>query len=206
MVFRGFWMKKPTVDNKIGVPIKKVRVYSKVSNPNNLKPQIFSSDKDYKNSYYVESAKGSNYVMKIFEKGILIDNILRWAQDKPINIPESFGKEIGQVSSGTMVVAYKDKLDLKNIDQQKLAKHLFVLYKFMYIGNSVRAHFRKATEARPTDKILNPERSVSDWSNVDSLEHFYASQGDIFTHCLFEGIHFNLTIDGKIEWKKEKFS
>ncbi len=206
MVSSGFWMKKPTVDNKIGVPIKKVRVYSKVSNPNSLKPQIFSSNKDYKNSYYVESAKGSNYVMKIYENDIIIDNILRWAQDKPINIPESFGQEIGQVSSGTMVIVYNNKSDLEKYDNGELSKQLFVVYMFCYMNPEKtikRIYCKKSTEARP-DKVLPDALKLSDFSKIRDLERFWMSPDDFLAHTLIEGIHFNLTIDGKIEWKKEK--
>lgn len=198
-----------------GVPINKVRVFSKVTSPNELKMHPIPSNKDYKTPYYVETGAGSNFRMAVFEKdgvrSVRPDNSLDWAQNhnKKDYIP--FDKQpdfIGYIYPGTMALTCRDgKLDeLKSLSSSELSKHLYKVVK--YETETRRMTLTLHNEARASvdlDKVLIAAGKNKAGSSKIDFDHpherLLVSPGVYLKQMIFEGIDFSMKIDGTIVFR-----
>ena len=198
-------MKKPDENGNGGVPIKKVRIFAHKSTALELKEHTFKSDKEYKNKYYVDSGDGSNYELRVYERGLVINNLFEFAKgiDKTIT-NKDLGKELGVVNPGlTTLIVCKDKNVhlFDNMPEKEVVNRMFVIYKFKLInGVYPRIHCRKATEARSEKMIPEAERCISDFDEGYKLPHFYIGESDFLSHLLIEGIDYNLSLGGSINF------
>ena len=195
------WMKEPGPDGRGGVPIEKVRIKAHKSTARELKSQTFLSSKDYKNRYYVDSAEGTNFRLAVYERGLAIDNLLDWAQagGTPPDSPEraALGSFRGYLRSGAMVLLYDRTTDELNVLSPKaISDRLYVIYKYQYIGNTIRISLKKQTCAMSISQMGN-DIPKHDFTSFDELK-FYVTGSEFLQHGLFEGIDFALSIDGTL--------
>ena len=207
-VAETIWMNKEK-----GVPIRKVRVYTPtITSPIALKPHRDESDKEYKRSYYV--ANDSNYCMAIYgdeKPSFLLVNTLS-------AVDHFNGKDtawIGDMNdkgqslrcilrSGTMVLLYeKTPEELYACSQEELSSRLYkvtiltsttVQGKYRYGIMTLKHHL----EARPSTELKEKKglwKIGEDFRPVITLNHNQ-------TKFLVEGVDFDLTVTGRIVFKK----
>lgn len=205
------------------IPIRKVRIYTPtITQPINLKQHRDKSIKDYKRYYHV--ANEGNYCMAIYEgtdnKGKLkrsfkiVSNIeavryFKASTDKKLQmdlVPHS--DEVGNplkciLKTGTMVLFYeKTPQELRECSQQDLVKRLYkvsgmstlvVQKKYAYGALSFKHHL----EARPAGelKVKNGQWKIGEeYRPIIGMNHTQLQ-------AYIEGYDFDLTVDGKIEFK-----
>ncbi len=179
-----------------GVAINKVRMKASLTTPLVLKPHIFSSNKDYKKNYYVDSAHGSNFRVAVFEKDdgkriLEADSLLAWAKGRKTSPGDK--KFLGYIYPGSMVMAPGDylykivKFEL-NSDKKGVKRIAFVFH----------------SETRPS-AVLNKElkemgKNAQGESNFDNMpsERLLLSPKQ-YLQMLYEGIDFKMNLDGEIE-------
>lgn len=196
-----------------GVPINKIRVFARPTNPAELKPHPIPSEKNYKTPYYVTSAEGSNFRLGVFDIGgklsVKPDNSLDWAQNHkrddycPLHEQEGF---VGYIKPGTMALTKQDGEKLESFTTREYAKRLYKVVKFRNTG---LVTFRRHSEARAAvvlgkdlveiGKHKDGESSV-DFKNPHEL--LLMSPSSYLKAMLFEGIHFRMALDGTITFLK----
>ena len=201
-----------------GVPIKKVRVVEKtVKNPLQIREQLFPSKHDYKNPVYAVSGEGSNIRMALFQKeakgkiryAYLGDSLLDWAQREPTD-PEphertDLGKFIGYIHPGQMALTYEtNPNELLNLRPRELKYRLYKVVKFD--GNSGLVTLRYHAEARASTDLSKYLASMKKNKNGESRismnpphEMLRLSPSTYCSQMLFEGIHFDMDLAGKIQ-------
>lgn len=215
------WMKPPR-DGVPGVPIKKVRIVTKVTDPNEIRTHSHPSSKDYKNPYYVESGTGTNFKMALYGKTAtsntgevshrikpVVINLLDWAQNrkKPgYVVPESRtedGAFLGYIFPGSLAFAYRSSpCELKALPQAELAKRLYRVVKFN--ANDGRITFRFHAEARDSVTLSKTLAKAAGDSSVDfDNPHplLLLSPGTYTQHFVFEGVQFDVSLDGSIKFR-----
>ncbi len=212
-----YWMKTPS-GSSAGVPIKKVRIYAKVAEPHKLKMHDFVGDKEYKTPYYVDTGDNLRMALYCQQKAngatswaTQPENLLHWAQNhhKPDYVaPEDqtkLGTFLGYIQAGTMALLYNGSPDeLKTLSAKELAQRLYRVTKFEKSG---RTTLRLHTEARPAtvlsqdlkDKGLSGT-GASEPSYTTPMSLLYVSPSKFCNFLLFEGIHFTLTLDGRLSF------
>ncbi len=196
------WMKRPDAEGRGGVPIRKVRIKAHKSSARELKRQVFPSNRECKNAYWVDSAEGTNFRLAVYERGLAIDNLLDWAQTggTPPDAAEraSLGAFRGYLRSGSMVLLYNRTPDeLNGIPPKEIANHLHVIYKYYYSGNVVRVFLRKHDCAIP-DSDLGKDIPKHTFSSFPEMR-FYLTARELLEHGLLEGLDFALSISGSLE-------
>lgn len=220
------WMKKPDAEGKHGVPILKVRIFADtVTDPHRLRRQLTPSDIEYKNFYYVNSARGSNFRLALFarqkqSKGqnveyweLVIDNILTHAQEmkQPGYIPleqRGEGKFLGFVYAGCAALKYEHSPEeLRTLSREALQKRMYYLVKFEKSGQITLKFHREARDSGTLQEFLTEKAKAKQCMSAkgDSKFKFDVHQellrvrsGAIKDHLLFEGIHFRITLTGEI--------
>jgi CRISPR-associated endonuclease Csn1 len=204
-----------------GTPIKKVRIKAgTVSDPQQIRCQTFQSKHDYKNPYYVESGTGSNFRLALFQQisrgkpkiAFMADNLLDWAkrpnEDSAPHNQTELGQFLGYVQPGRLALLFE------NSPQELMdGKPLFLksrLYKVVQLdAQSGRIIFCLHSEARAStdlskqlkDKGKNSKgESSPDYNSPHELLRL--SPGVYFAHMLFEGIHFDMDMAGKISFRR----
>ena len=203
-VAETIWMNKEK-----GVPIRKVRVYTPtITSPIALKSHRDESDKEYKRSYYV--ANDSNYCMAIYgyeKPSFQLVNTLSavshfngkgetWILD--VN-------EKGQslrcvLKSGTMVLFYeKNPEELYNCSPEELSARLYKVTILSTIKQSLgKLVLKYHQEARPSAE-LNGKNGL--WKKGENLRPVIVLTHNQ-TRFLVEGVDFELTVTGRIIFKK----
>ena len=193
--------------NKNGapIPIKKVRIYSPLTDPIKLKDQrdvSTKSDREHKQKYYV--GNDGVYEVLIFESGGKTSSsgiINLEAVSATYATPERAPKY--RLQSGQLVL-FKDGVneDLNNLPQEVIGSRL---YKVNDLGrNEKRVVFRHHAEAREKGMILDENanrRGTKLPSNVNfedpnPIQRISYSKLDI----VLEGVDFRLNVLGEIEW------
>lgn len=214
------WMKKPDGNNP-GIPVIKVRIFAEnISEPHQLRRHLTPSVFEYKNFYYVNSAQGANFRLALFlkqkqSKGKIveywdmeIDNILTHAKNLKNEgyIPpekRTDGRFLGYIYQGCAVLKYEKSPDeLSNLAQNELQKRLYVLVKFKKDKRMTLCYHREARDNTALSQALvELGKSKTGESSLKFDIHqelLLVSQGNIKDHLLFEGIHFQLSMDGTI--------
>ena len=202
-----------------GVPVKKVRIRVKLANPPKIRTQTFASKHDYKNFFYVESCAGTNFRLALFEKKIgekvkntfLVDNLLGWAtrpsEDEAPHNRTEMGHFLGYVQPGRLALAYeKNPSELTALPPLELKKRLYKIVAFN--AQDGRITMRHHAEAR-SDKELGAflsanNKHASGESSMDfhrPHELLLLSPSTYFAHVLFEGVHFDMDMAGKITYR-----
>ena len=187
-----------------GVPIKKVRIRSRLSDPKKLKKHVFLSKQTHKQNYYTTSGSGSLFRMALYKKekqgktkyDCLPDNMLDWAQQRSdYTEPHQrtdWGQFIGYIRPNLLALIYEHTpQDLMGLSHFELKKRL---YKVVTLESDGRINLRYHSEARQ-DKDLD---SNSDLSFEKPHGLLRLAKGTYFKHLLFEGIHFKMDLDGSI--------
>ena len=194
------WMKRSDEMNRNGIPILKVRIKAKLVSAHELRPQKFVSDKSYKNSYYVDSAAGSNFRLDVYAKGLSIANLLYWSKDPESIIRKDLGSLRGSVSVGSMVILRQSSSeDIRALGQSDFSSRVYKIYKFNYNSKQIEIFLRKHTEARALGSLKRPTYKTDFTSFTEPLTVITTAR--VAEHVLFEGIDFEMTIDGRITFK-----
>jgi len=196
-----------------GVPVNKVRVFMPTAtNAWKLRDHAMISEKDYKRPYYVTSAEGSNFRLAVFmTDGKFVtrpDNSLVWAQGhkKADYVPYDKQKDfVGYILPGSMALAHaEDNPDeLKFLSHKELVRWLYKVVKFRGDGLIT---FRRHIEARAS-VVLSKDlkaagKHAAGESKIDLVhphELLLVSPAVYGNQMLFEGIHFQMMLDGTIK-------
>lgn len=197
-----------------GVPINKVRIYAKTTNPAELRMHATPSKHEYKNPYYVTSTDGSNFRMALFnrngELSVVPDKLLAWAQNHkkedyvPLDRQDGF---LGFICRGSMALVHSvgNAAELKTLANADLVKRL---YKVVNYEEDGRITCRLHVEARSSvdlGKYLDAT-SVKRKKGEKSIdletphELLRLSPNTYFKQMVFEGIHFKMMMDGSIRF------
>ena len=205
-----------------GMPIKKVRIRTRLTEPKQLKKHVFLSTKEYKQNYYTESGTGSLFRMALYKKGkdgkikydYLPDNILDWAQQHKQSeymAPHQrsdVGEFIGYVRPGLLALIYENSpYELRNLTLPDLKKRLYYVVKFnTATGRITLSYHSEARESTVLSKELaQGSKQASGESKLSFImphELLLISPSTYFEHLLFEGIHFEMDLDGTIHFKE----
>ncbi len=196
-----------------GVPIKKVRIYTKVKNPFELRMHATPSKQDYKTPYYVTAAGGSNFRMGVYEVdgklSVVPDNSLDWAQNHkkadyvPLDKRPGFR---GFIYPGSLALTHTlgHPEELRNFSRKELAKRLYKVVSYKSTG---RMTLRLHTEARAgtvlSADLAKAGKLAAGESKID-LEHphelLLLFPSAYLKQMQFEGIHFKIMLDGTIQF------
>ena len=200
------------MNEKLGIPINKVRIYvPSVTNPVALKKQRFSSDKDYKRSYYV--ANDSNYCMAVYgDKKPSFKLLSSLDAAKQFNgkenglIPLSDEKENPLrfiLKIGTMVLFYENTpSELLNCDSSELSKRLYkvtglstltIQKKYYYGAIALKHHL----EARPSAEIKAKSGEWHIGEEYRPMISLIHTQLKVWV----EGVDFDISETGKITFR-----
>ena len=215
------WLKKPDVDGKNGVPILRVRIFAdSVTEPHQLRRQLTPSSRDYKNFYYVNSARGSNFRMALFvrqkkSKGqmvdywdIAVDNILTRAKEmkepqRGQSESSGDGKFLGFIYQGCAALKYENSPEeLRTLTQEELAKRLYYFVNSEKSGRIKLKYHREARESGVLAAFLRSKGKGKDGESQfrfdEHQELLYVRPCNFQSHLLFEGIHFKISLTGEI--------
>jgi CRISPR-associated endonuclease Csn1 len=202
-----------------GVPIRKVRITAKVSEPQEIRRQVFTSKHDYKIPYYVESGTGSNFRLALFmqeAKGKIKwhaepDNLLDWAKrgsdSEQLHLRTDLGHFKGYILPGAMALVYDQNPDeLRALRPVDMKRRLYQVIKFN--TKDRRITFCLHSEARASTDLSKYLKSIDKHaageSSIDFIqahELLLLSPGTYLSHVLFEGIHFDMDWTGKITFR-----
>lgn len=203
------------------VPIKKVRIYAKLTEPIPLKKQRDLSDKDYKQRYLV--ANETNYCMavyegkngkgKIFRSSQIVSNIDA-AQYFKVSAAQKRSSELVPMvndkgyklkyilKKGTTVLFYKDSSEeLLLCTKQELVKRL---YKIKKLDKDGRVTFVYHQEARNQNALKEAgcEKPKSFVDVNDPYPLITLSMCNL--NMCVEGYEFYLSVTGEVEFKIRK--
>ena len=200
-----------------GVPVNKVRIYAKnVTKPNELKNHPIPSEKDYKTPYYVETGRGANFRMAVFEKdgirSVEPDSALDWAQNHQKKDYVPFDKQpgfIGYIYPGTMALTCKNGnvAELKSLPGSELSKHLYKMVKYSVKQITFTLHNEARASVELDKALMEAGKKKNGSSKIDfenPHERLQVSPGVYLRQMIFEGIDFNMKIDGTIVFKPER--
>ncbi len=198
------------------IPIRKVRVYTRVTQPIALKKHRNLSDKDYKQSYYV--ANDSNYCMAVYEgadskgrrkRSFDIVNNLEAAQYFKRSSDRTARPDLVDwekegcplkciLKTGTMVLFWEQSPEeLYECSKEELVRRL---YKVVGMEADGRIQFLFHQEARDPKKLTGIYRGgVSSFcvQNPAPKLRLRVSKFDF----LVEGVDFELTVTGELKFK-----
>lgn len=217
------WMKMPDENGEHGIPVIKVRIFAdSVTEPHRLRAQKTPSEKEYKNFYYVNSSSGANFRVALFQKqkkskGKIVDywelevqNILTYAKQlkNPDYIPPENQENsgfLGYIYQGCAALKYEHSPDeLKTLSKEDLQKRLYTLVKFEKSGRMTLRYHREARDPKMlSDYLVSTGKSGTGESSFQfdsQQELLYVSPSKLQEHLLFEGIHFEISLDGSLRF------
>ena len=195
-----------------GVPINKVRIVAHTTNPIALRDHPMPSKTAYKTPYYVTSAEGSNFRLALYAKdsgfSVVPDNSLLWAQNHkrvdyvPLDRKEGF---VGYIIPGALALTYdKSPDELRDMPRVEIKNRLYKVVKFRGDGLVTFRHHAEARAAVDLGKDLvalgkhKAGESAIDFENPHEL--MLLSPVRYCGHMLFEGVHFQMMLDGSIKF------
>ena len=196
-----------------GPPIKKVRRYARVTDPLKIRKQTCTSDQEYKNFIYANTAKGGNFITALYrnEKGMLnfeLMSLWEWANNHkdpdfvPLEKRTGKGTFIGCVQPGALALTYeKSPEELRTLPAAELKKRLYKVCSFEKDGRWFLVYHQ---DARPQEKItvdMKMKFGVETSKKISYAEPYpllRIAKKEISSHLIFEGIDFTLSIDGEI--------
>lgn len=204
-----------------GVPIKNVRIYAdNITDPKEVRTQAFPSKHDYKNLYYAESGTDSNFRMALYRQekngkikwNYIADNLFDWTQrnseEGELHDKKDLGQFVGYIIPGAMALTYEQTpSELHTFGPRQLKKRLYKVVRFesRYGRITMRLH----SEARASTDLgkyllsihgkFKTGLSTIDYVNPHLL--LYLSPSTYSDHVLFEGIHFDMDLAGKITFR-----
>lgn len=198
-----FWL-KPPAENFAGIPIRKIRTpVGNVKDPVELRQQVFGGT-----PVLVSGSDGLRLNFHIGKRGKLEPepvSLLSAVSDAHTASGVTERKPVLTLAPGTSVLFYRDTPDeLRRLSPAILSQRLYVVRKFEKSGRITLWAHREARRAGDLAKALVAEgKSATGMSSVkfgapESL--LYLRPSTYLTHILVEGIHFLLTLDGRIEW------
>ena len=200
-----------------GVPINKVRVFAdNAREAHELRSHPIPSAKDYKTPYYVTSAPGSNFRLALFkDKTVRVENALDWAQQHKRDAYTPYDQMpgfIGYIKPGIMALTHTPNHpeELYTMSPAELSKRLYKVVKFSSEGQTTFLHHLEARASTVLDAYLKEKyngKNVQGFSQINLAEPYERLRVGPCTfsnQMLFEGIHFNMLLNGEIKWLKDK--
>lgn len=203
-----------------GVPIRKARIRAEtVSDPLRFRSHVFASRHEYKNPYYAVSAEGTNFRLALYkheDRGkikfkFFADSLLDWARrSSPQEEPHrrsDLGDFVGYVQPGRMALIYDHGPDeLQAMPAVELNKYLYKVVKFdSQTGGITLCHHaeaRASTDLAAHLKSIGKSPKGESSPNFDSPHELLRLSPSVYTtHVLFEGIHFDMDLAGKIAYR-----
>lgn len=209
-----------------GPVIRRVRISCSMQEPLKIKEQTYCSEKAYKNYYYAETAKGSNFMVALYRKPDIprtektyeyrLISLWNWAKEhrQPGFVPYEQREKnldfIGFIAPGTMVLFYeKSPEELHGMPKSELQKRLYKITRFEKgQNNRLLLHLRWHREAREKGKVESTMKEMygSETKSVVSYDKPYLllrlSPVNYQNHLLLDGIDFEFTVDGEIIFKE----
>lgn len=205
-----------------GPAIKKVRIFRDDIHPLIIKPQTYSSSKEYKNSYYAETAKGGNFMIALYRDpqtpatqriyNYELISLWQWAKEhrSPDYIPPQKrtdkGEFIGTINPGVTVLFYRDKPDeLKTMSKIQLSNRMYIVTEFKKDGKICLRWHREARAKQDAEKAMKNLYNVDSLSYIEwdsSVPLLRISKKTYQNHTLFEGIDFEISSTGEIIFKE----
>ena len=206
-----------------GPVIRRVRIFCSMQEPLKIKEQTYCSEKAYKNYYYAETAKGSNFMVALYRKPEIpgtektyeyrLISLWNWAKEHrqsgfvPYERREKNLDFIGFIAPGTMALFYeKSPEELHGLPKSELQKRLYTITAFEKDGERLRLHLRWHREAREKGKAAEAMEIMQMKSSVVSYDIpaflLRISQKSYQNHLLFDGIDFEFTADGEIIFRE----
>ena len=193
-----------------GAPIKKVRIEATVTNPKALRGHVATPSKyNYKRQVWVQAAGGSNFRLAVYEQpdGSLVfsaENLLDHAQGE-IQAPSHDAKILGYILPGAMAIAFQRRDEWNNLGFD-ITKRVYRVVKFAQ-GRITLRHHREARRMKDLQKdLFSSGKNQQGQSSIDfdrPHELLLISEQKAWASFLFEGIHFKMGLDGRIEYLTE---
>lgn len=187
-----------------GIPLKKVRVVSRLSDPyvirkhdnasqNSLHNVVYGSGGDVLALEITRDAKG-----KVIRRSVSLKNIAEGFK---------FNKESLVVSTGMSVLFYeKTPEELYDLSQDLLSKRLYIVNKCEAdgrVGMRLHREARKSTDLQKAMGDMYGSKNKQGLTTVSfdvPYELLRLSVGNYCDNALFEGRDFNISLDGKIRF------
>ena len=201
-----FWgpKDKDGTPDRNGIPLKKVRVVSRLSDPyiirkhdnasqNLLHNVVYGSGGDVLALEITRDAKG-----KVIRRSVSLKNIAEGFK---------FNKESLVVSTGMSVLFYeKTPEELYDLSQDLLSKRLYIVNKCEAdgrVGMRLHREARKSTDLQKAMGDMYGSKNKQGLTTVSfdvPYELLRLSVGNYCDNALFEGRDFNISLDGKIQF------
>lgn len=196
-----------------GPPVKRVRVFARLSDPLKIRKQQYASEKDYKNYIYANTAKGGNFITALYRDAqnslnFELLTLWEWANGHknpdfvPLDKRIEKGTFIGCIQPGNLVLTYEHTPDeLKSLSPEDLKKRLYKISKFESDGRLTLVYHQ---DARAQEDIVSDmkksfgKKTSNEISCTTPYPLLRIGKKTISSHLIFEGIDFNLSIDGEI--------
>lgn len=196
-----------------GVPIRRVRIKAKPTNPLVVRTQPIPSKKDYKNKVYATVAEGSNFRMAIFrneegELAVETENSFSWAQNhkKPDYMPRDKQPGfVGYVKPGVMALTYPEghPEEVWNLSKEEFCKRLYKVVKFKKNGRmTLQVHTEARSDKELSEYLRSIERPDCGETSINLKEpspRLLLVPSTYLKRVLFEGVHFRMAMDGTIK-------
>jgi len=187
-----------------------------------LKEHIFKSEQEHKQWYYVQNE--INYLLLLYEnqtdekisRTYQIINLLELVKMQIKNSNELFeipayqtlekgkGKKRNLyqlkyiLKVGQRVLLWKENSDeLRDLEKKELLKRLYKIYKFNEISVTAYIYLKHHNEARQETDMPDGDKNF----DLEKYQPVITLTPDKL-NCLFEGIDFEITIDGEIRIKR----
>ena len=186
-----------------GIPIKKIRVkISKPKNPDALRAQAFAPDKP------VYGSGSDALCLEIVQndKGVSVPIYRTLLQEvKETRSDEEKRAVSFKIYPMQLALTYEKSPDeLKMLSGRELSKRLYVVRKVTDDGRTKLYYHREARRSTVLGeelKAMGKNKEGASNVNFSSPEPLLlVTKGVFLEHMLFEGVHFTLSMDGKIEW------
>lgn len=199
-----------------GPPIKKVRRYATgVTDPLKVRRQQYASDQDYKNYIYANTAKGGNFIAALYRnaKGLLVFELMslwEWANGHknpdfvPLEKRTENGTFIGCIQPGALVLTYENSPEeLKTLSASELKKRLYKIreIKSNKSGEWICSYHLDARSKKDMTTDMKVRFGTETSSRISCTSPYPLLRifgKTISSHLIFEGIDFNISIDGEI--------
>ena len=186
-----------------GIPIKKIRVkISKPKNPDALRAQAFAPDKP------VYGSGSDALCLEIVQndKGVSVPIYRTLLQEvKETRSDEEKRAVSFKIYPMQLALTYEKSPDeLKMLSGRELSKRLYVVRQVTWQGKTILYYHREARRSTVLGeelKAMGKNKEGASKVNFSSPEPLLlVTKGVFLEHMLFEGVHFTLSMDGKIEW------
>ena len=188
-----------------------------------VKAQTYPSKQAYKQHYYAATAKGGNFMVALYrpedskegERRYVYDliSLWDWARDhrKSDYIPPQKrtdkGTFVGFINPGVLALFYRDTPEeLKKMTKKELQKRLYKVTEFQKEDGRICLRWHREARAKSEVELVMKDAFQSKVSSKLPFDSQYfllrLAASSYQNHTLFEGIDFEISVDGQIRFKE----